>query len=420
MTNEQVKADIAANLPDNTSGLITPAKLRTELGTMVDYSDTAAAAAVAGHDASADAHGLALAAKPPLVHTLIDTTPDDFSAVGSAVTGTLSTGAAAGLSTRAFTTTPDFCTAYGGWFDQKVRGVQVFANYYYTGVNMFALGNSIGFDIFTDSATVEVSFISHGINDFIAVYVDDVREYHGQQTYAAEATFYAKFVHSGGARFRHWRIMWSFDLTLVSLQLPVSAVCRPPRSQVKCLWIGDSVSCGINYPQIEWQDCYPARVGRMLGIEVKNVAVGGHGYLAGTIPWPARWADVWSQKITQADIVVIQSSVNDGTLDQATVVATATALWAAIRAKYPNAVLFGMSPFGAFMGAEYIALSSALRAAWTTLFATDSRTSWIDLRLLNANNYLTFTVDGTHLNAVGAKWLSEYVAREMAGFLSVV
>lgn len=48
MTNEQVKADIAANLPDNTSGLITPAKLRTELGTMVDYSDTAAAATVDG------------------------------------------------------------------------------------------------------------------------------------------------------------------------------------------------------------------------------------------------------------------------------------------------------------------------------------------------------------------------------------
>ena len=48
MTNEQVKADIAANLPDNTSGLITPAKLRTEMGTMADYSDTAAAAAVAG------------------------------------------------------------------------------------------------------------------------------------------------------------------------------------------------------------------------------------------------------------------------------------------------------------------------------------------------------------------------------------
>ena len=56
MTNEQVKADIAANLPDNTSGLITPAKLRTELGTMVDYSATAAAAAVAGHDARPTAH----------------------------------------------------------------------------------------------------------------------------------------------------------------------------------------------------------------------------------------------------------------------------------------------------------------------------------------------------------------------------
>ena len=51
MTNEQVKADIAANLPDNTSGAITPAKLRTELGTMADYSDTSSAAAVAGHDA---------------------------------------------------------------------------------------------------------------------------------------------------------------------------------------------------------------------------------------------------------------------------------------------------------------------------------------------------------------------------------
>lgn len=50
MTNEQVKADIAANLPDNTSGLITPAKLRTEMGKMVDYSDTSAAAAVAGLD----------------------------------------------------------------------------------------------------------------------------------------------------------------------------------------------------------------------------------------------------------------------------------------------------------------------------------------------------------------------------------
>ena len=56
MTNAQVKADIAAHLPDNTSGLITPAKLRTELGTMVDYSDTSAAAAVAGHDASPTAH----------------------------------------------------------------------------------------------------------------------------------------------------------------------------------------------------------------------------------------------------------------------------------------------------------------------------------------------------------------------------
>lgn len=48
MTNAQVKADIAANLPDNTSGLITPTKLRTEMGKMVDYSDTSAAAAVAG------------------------------------------------------------------------------------------------------------------------------------------------------------------------------------------------------------------------------------------------------------------------------------------------------------------------------------------------------------------------------------
>ena len=58
MTNEQVQADIAANLPDNTSGLITPAKLRTEMGKMVDYSDTSSAAAVAGHDGYAGAHGL--------------------------------------------------------------------------------------------------------------------------------------------------------------------------------------------------------------------------------------------------------------------------------------------------------------------------------------------------------------------------
>ena len=43
MTNEQVKADIAANLPDNTTRAITPAKLRTEMGKMVDYSDTSAA-----------------------------------------------------------------------------------------------------------------------------------------------------------------------------------------------------------------------------------------------------------------------------------------------------------------------------------------------------------------------------------------
>ena len=61
MTNEQVKADIAANLPDNTSGLITPAKLRTEMGKMADYSDTAAAAAVAGHDSDPAAHGGATA-----------------------------------------------------------------------------------------------------------------------------------------------------------------------------------------------------------------------------------------------------------------------------------------------------------------------------------------------------------------------
>lgn len=58
MTNEQVKADIAANLPDNTSGLITPAKLRTEMGKMVDYSDTSAAAAVAGHNADGGAHDI--------------------------------------------------------------------------------------------------------------------------------------------------------------------------------------------------------------------------------------------------------------------------------------------------------------------------------------------------------------------------
>ena len=44
MTNEQVKASIATNLPDNTVGAITPAKLRTELNGMVDYSDTAVAA----------------------------------------------------------------------------------------------------------------------------------------------------------------------------------------------------------------------------------------------------------------------------------------------------------------------------------------------------------------------------------------
>ena len=56
MTNEQVKADIAANLPDNTSGLITPAKLRTEMGKTVDYSDTSAAASTAAHNADAGAH----------------------------------------------------------------------------------------------------------------------------------------------------------------------------------------------------------------------------------------------------------------------------------------------------------------------------------------------------------------------------
>lgn len=56
MTNEQVKADIAAHLPDNTTGAITPAILRTELGTMVDYSDTTAAAVTAAHNAEAGAH----------------------------------------------------------------------------------------------------------------------------------------------------------------------------------------------------------------------------------------------------------------------------------------------------------------------------------------------------------------------------
>jgi hypothetical protein len=62
MTNEQVKADIATHLPDNTTGAITPAIIRTELGTMVDYSDTSAAAAVAGHGANPAAHSDTIAA----------------------------------------------------------------------------------------------------------------------------------------------------------------------------------------------------------------------------------------------------------------------------------------------------------------------------------------------------------------------
>ena len=66
MTNEQVTADIAANLPDNSSGLITPAKLRTEMGKMVDYSDTAAAAATAAHNADAGAHSLLVSMAPRL------------------------------------------------------------------------------------------------------------------------------------------------------------------------------------------------------------------------------------------------------------------------------------------------------------------------------------------------------------------
>lgn len=47
-TRAQLLSEIAAQFPDNTTGAITPAILRTELGTMVDYSDTTAAAAVAG------------------------------------------------------------------------------------------------------------------------------------------------------------------------------------------------------------------------------------------------------------------------------------------------------------------------------------------------------------------------------------
>ena len=61
MTNEQVKADIAAHLPDNTTGAITPAILRTELGKMVDYSDTSAEIAIDAHNADAGAHGLGAA-----------------------------------------------------------------------------------------------------------------------------------------------------------------------------------------------------------------------------------------------------------------------------------------------------------------------------------------------------------------------
>ena len=56
MTNEQVKADIAAHLPDNTTGAITPAILRTELGTMVDYSDTTAEIAIDAHNSDPAAH----------------------------------------------------------------------------------------------------------------------------------------------------------------------------------------------------------------------------------------------------------------------------------------------------------------------------------------------------------------------------
>lgn len=53
MTNEQVKASIASNLPDNTVGAITPAKLRGELDNMVDYSDTS----VGTHNSDPAAHG---------------------------------------------------------------------------------------------------------------------------------------------------------------------------------------------------------------------------------------------------------------------------------------------------------------------------------------------------------------------------
>ena len=55
-TRAQILAEIAAHLPDNTTGAITPAILRTELGTMVDYSDTTAEIAIAAHNSDPAAH----------------------------------------------------------------------------------------------------------------------------------------------------------------------------------------------------------------------------------------------------------------------------------------------------------------------------------------------------------------------------
>ena len=55
-TRAQLLAEIAAQFPDNTTGLITPAILRTELGTMVDYSDTTAGISIDAHNSDPAAH----------------------------------------------------------------------------------------------------------------------------------------------------------------------------------------------------------------------------------------------------------------------------------------------------------------------------------------------------------------------------
>lgn len=207
-----------------------------------------------------------------------------------------------------------------------------------------------------------------------------------------------------------WQPPLASALRLTGMYLDVDTVLEepPPPAARRFTFLGDSITQGVNlHCATTASECadgtlaYPWQVAHAFGADHEQVGFGAQGVTRGGRGEVPRAQDTVALNYAgsparsfDAQVVVINQTTNDIAASPAEVTAGYIALLRNVRARYPNATIIALEPFG--LGGAVIGTGPAIASAVAT--TGDRRTHYVRTRgWLNPSGF----TEGLHPNASG-------------------